>query len=552
MKNKFAKQLGFLGIVGILIKIIGALYRVPLGNFMTNDAVTYYAIAYPWYTALIVISTSALPAVIAKLTAEAGAKESLDEQLTIFEVSKRLMMLFGVFTLIFLILGAKIISSVNGYPESVYSFYVLGIASFFVALNAAYRGFFQGTQHLEWFGISQLLEQLGRVICGLLAVAAMVIFTGVDAYTAAAGTSGAAFGAVVSWIYSTNRYKKSYKHVTVKLSDYKPLIVKVIQMVIPIAIGASIMPLLSIIDSTMIVARLRSIGFGNQSGVMFTYIQFYSVPIINLAQVIFTALQVSLLPMITRAYTVKHPKLAEKVYYGVLLSIALGLPMGLGIFGFAEQILLFLYPAKAETIVEATPVLAILGLGVVFLSIYQASTGILQGLDQYKKPVRNLFVGAVVKIILAYILLGMVDVNIKGAAISTLTAYAIAALLNLSVLFKGLKCPAVILKKGAGVIAANLVMIISAKGLYAIISQHAGMRVSLLLSILAAVIIYALLIFKTNLISLKALQAFEEEPFEAEDQDRTLENDESAAMKETASETEPEAVQDRSDESENK
>jgi stage V sporulation protein B len=166
--------------------------------------------------------------------------------------------------------------------------------------------------------------------------------------------------------------------------------------------------------------------------------------------------------------------------------------------------------------------------------------------------VRNLFVGAVVKIILAYILLGMVDVNIKGAAISTLTAYAIAALLNLSVLFKGLKCPAVILKKGAGVIAANLVMIISAKGLYAIISQHAGMRVSLLLSILAAVIIYALLIFKTNLISLKALQAFEEEPFEAEDQDRTLENDESAAMKETASETEPEAVQDRSDESENK
>lgn len=511
MKNRFTKQLGLLGVIGLLIKVIGALYRVPLGNFMTAEAVTYYAIAYPWYQILIVISTAALPAVIAKLTAEASANASMHEQLTLFEVSKQLMKVFGFFTMAFLLLGANVISSFNGYPESVYSFYVLGIASFFVALNAAYRGFFQGTQHLEWFGISQLIEQLARVIFGLTLVAAMVKFTGVDAYIAAAGTSGAAAGAFASWIYALNRYKKDHFVVKVKLKDHKPLIKKIIKMVIPIAMGASIMPLLMIIDSTMIVARLRSIGFGDKAGIMFSYIQFYSAPIINLAQVIFTALQVSLLPMITRAYTLKHEKLSEKVYYGVLLSIALGLPMGLGIAGFSKEILLFLYPAKSEIIVDAAPVLSILGLSVVFLSIYQASTGILQGLDQYKKPVRNLFVGAVVKVILAYVLLGMVSVNIKGAAISTFMAYTISALLNLRVLHQSLKCPSLIFKKALGVLAANAVMIISAKGVYAVIYPHLGMRMSLMLSILVAVIIYALLIFKTKLISLKELQTFEED-----------------------------------------
>ena len=511
MKNRFTKQLGLLGIIGLLIKVIGALYRVPLGNFMTAEAVTYYAIAYPWYQVLIVISTAALPAVIAKLTAEAGASSTVDNQVALFEVSKQLMKLFGLFTMAFLIAGASIISNLNGYPESIFSFYVLGIASFFVALNAAYRGFFQGTQHLEWFGFSQLLEQLARVIFGLMLVMLMVKFTGNDSYIAAAGTSGAAFGALASWIYARNKYKHDHKKIKVHLNEHKDLIKKIIKMVIPIAMGASIMPLLMIIDSTMIVARLRSIGFGEKSGIMFTYIQFYSAPIINLAQVIFTALQVSLLPMITRAFTLKHEKLSEKVYYGVLLSIALGLPMGLGISAFAKEILLFLYPAKSSIIVEAAPVLSILGLSVVFLSIYQASTGILQGIDQYKKPVRNLFVGAVVKIIVAYVLLGMVSVNIKGAAISTFLAYAISALLNLKVLHSHLKCPQLILKKGLGVLGANLAMIISAKSMYALIYPILGMRLSLLLSILIAVIIYGLLIFKTKLISLKELQTFEEE-----------------------------------------
>jgi stage V sporulation protein B len=510
MKNKFVKQLGLLGIIGIVIKIIGALYRVPLGNFMTDDAVTYYAIAYPWYTSLIVISTAALPAVIAKLTAESGARDAYEEQLMVFSVSKKIMSLFGIGSLLFLMLGSSVIAKINGYPESTFSFYVLAIASYFVALNAAYRGFFQGTQKLEWFAISQLIEQIARVAMGLMAVAAMVVLTGVDAYVAAAATSGAAFGALASWLYSVAHYRKIHMTVKVKLSEHKTLIKKIVKMVIPIAMGASIMPILAIIDSTMIVTRLRYAGFGDHSGVMFTYVQFYSAPIINLAQVIFTALQVSLLPMVTRAYTIKHPKLNEKVYFGVLLSIGLGLPMGLGISAFSEQILLFLYPAKAESIVEATPVLAILGLGVVFLSIYQASTGILQGIDQYKKPVRNLFIGAVVKIIVGYVLLGMPAVNIKGAAISTLVAYAIAAILNVLVIFKSLPCPSRILRKSTGIIISNIIMIVSAKGIYAVSHPILGMRLSLLVSIAVAVGIYAVLIFKTGLINLKELQTFEE------------------------------------------
>ena len=159
MKNKFAKNLGILGLIGLIIKLIGAIYRVPLALFMSEDAVAYYSLAYPWYNILIVISSTAIPAVIAKLTAEASANDDLQLQNDVLNVSRRLMQIFGIVTMLFLIGFASIISNGLGYPESKYSFYVLGLASYFVALNAAYRGFFQGTQRLEIYGISQLLEQ---------------------------------------------------------------------------------------------------------------------------------------------------------------------------------------------------------------------------------------------------------------------------------------------------------------------------------------------------------------------------------------------------------
>ncbi len=510
MKNKFVKQLGFLGIIGVVIKIIGALYRVPIGNFVSEQAVAYYSIAYPWFTTLVVISTGALPAVIAKMTAEAGVNGHESEQEMIFAVSRKVMTGFGVLTMILLFIVSGIVSKTSGYPESLLSFYVLAIGSFFVALNAAYRGYFQGIQRLEIFGISQLLEQIGRVVTGLSLVFVVVSLQMSDAVAAAAATSGAAFGAVTSFIYSTWQYKKIGTSPKVKLKDHQPLIKRIVKMAIPIALGASIMPLLSIIDSTMVIWRLRQIGFGDLSGVMFSYIQFYSAPIINLAQVVFTALQVSLLPMVTKAFTQKSEKLKEKVHFGILLALGLGLPMGLGISVYAKPILLLLYPARAETIVDAAPVLSILGLGVAFLSIYQASTGILQGLNHYKRPVKHLAVGAVVKVVTGYILLGIPSINIKGAAISTLLAYAIAGSLNFIYIFRIVKCPTSIVKKLIGVVVANVIMIVLSRVCFTVLMGTVGSSIALLASILVAVVIYAGLILGTKLITLEDLKAMED------------------------------------------
>ena len=495
MKNKFAKNLGILGLIGLIIKLIGAIYRVPLALFMSEDAVAYYSLAYPWYNILIVISSTAIPAVIAKLTAEASANDDLQLQNDVLNVSRRLMQIFGIVTMLFLIGFASIISNALGYPESTYSFYILGLASYFVALNAAYRGFFQGTQRLEIYGISQLLEQLGRVILGLALVATLAGFAMGDDFIAAAGTSGALFGAIISWGYVVSRHKKYYKNHTKTKGSFKPVTRQIMKLVVPIALGASIMPLLSIIDGTLVVWRLRDIGLVSTAAILFSYISFYSSPIINISQVVFSALQVSLLPMITKSYTQKNALIDHQINFGVLLSVVLGLPMGLGIAGFSEQILLFLYPSKAEIAVDAASVLAILGLSIAFLSVYLATTSILQGINQYKRPVLHLFIGAVIKVVTAYILIGIPSIGIDGAAYSTLFAYAVAAILNLILVYRLFKPTKRILTKIGLTFVANGLMILTALGLFRALEGFLPMRLNLLISIFVAVAIYGACIF---------------------------------------------------------
>ena len=97
----------------------------------------------------------------------------------------------------------------------------------------------------------------------------------------------------------------------------------------------------------------------------------------------------------------------------------------------SEPIMLLLYPAQKASAINAAPSLFILAFGVIFLATVQTLTGVLQGIGRQMIPVRNLAVGALVKVVLTYSLTGIPSINIRGAAIGTVAAYIVASTLNL-------------------------------------------------------------------------------------------------------------------------
>ena len=211
------------------------------------------------------------------------------------------------------------------------------------------------------------------------------------------------------------------------------IVKNLLYIAIPITIGASISPVMGIMDSYIVSSRLAAIGYTEaQYTGMFGELSGTAQTLINFPQVFSTAVAMSLVPAITEAFARNQTqRLNVTAKAGVKMSMIIGLPCGIGLFMLAEPVIALLYPSIGSAKhASSGALLEILAIGVIFLTLVQAFTAILQSVNKQYQPVKNLAFGLVIKVILSYILIGIPSINIKGAAVSTTVAYLFVALLN--------------------------------------------------------------------------------------------------------------------------
>ncbi|MCD6436525.1 MAG: polysaccharide biosynthesis protein [Clostridiales bacterium] len=509
-KKSFIKGAAILGIAGILVKVIGAFFRIPLANFLSDEGMSFYQTPYPIYNWLLVISTAGLPAAIAKSVSEKLADNDLIGAHKIFKVSLKLLTIIGIFSSIFMYLLAGTIATAVKNPLAVYSIRAIAPAIVFISMMSVYRGYFNGHQELVPYGVSQIFEQIGRVTVGL---SLALIFLDQGEHLAAAGaTFGATAGAIVGFIVIVLLYQFKYKdmHIHVdKISwtESKFIIKKLIKIAIPITIGASIIPIMSIIDLAIVMRRLTEIGFGETANDLYGQLTAYAGALINIPQVMTAGIQISIIPAASAAFAkAKYDELKEIIRNGIRTAVIIGIPSSVGLTVMAKEIMYLLYPLQKEVANNAYVILQILGTGFVFLALFQVTSGILQGIGKYKTPAKNLFTGAIVKVFLVYFLVGIPALNIKGAAISTFMTYFIACMLNLRSLNKTgymhIKNKRYIL----GPAFSGIVMGIFVKIAYLTLSKVMINGLATLISIGFAVIVYIVMIFVTKSISVEELE----------------------------------------------
>lgn len=438
-KENFIKGAAILSIAGLLVKILGAIYRIPLTNLIGTEGIGYYQPAYNIYNLLLVVSLSGFPTAIAKLVSERRALQNYAGAYQVYKVSRWGLFIIGLVSSLLVLIFARNLVSFIGFPGAYYSMLALVPALFAVPLLSAYRGFFQGTQNMGPIALSQVIEQVFRVAVGLYLAYA---FVGRGLEEAAAGaTFGASAGGLAALvliylIFFLN--KKSIKNEIKSSSHNKTepvwdIVKSLLYIAIPITIGAAIAPLMGIMDSYIVSSRLSAIGYNNtQIADMFGELSGTAQTLINFPQVFSTAVAMSLVPAITDAFTKKQAnRLNVTANAGVKMSLIIGLPCGIGLFMLAEPVIALLYASLGpEKHASSGALLEILAIGVIFLTMVQAFTAILQSINKQFHPVKNLAVGLIVKVVLSYILIGMSSINIKGAAISTTISYLVVALLN--------------------------------------------------------------------------------------------------------------------------
>jgi len=438
-KESFIKSAAILSLAGFIVKILGAIYRIPLTNLIGTEGIGYYQPAYNIYNLLLVVSLSGFPTAIAKLVSEKRALKNFEGAYQIYKVSRWGLFIIGLVSSIFVFVFARQLVTFLGYPGSYYSMLALVPALFAVPLLSSYRGFFQGNQNMTPIALSQIIEQIFRVLTGLFLA---YTFINVGLEEAAAGaTFGASVGGIAALILISLMFLLSRKNIRQEIESSPnnktentwDIVKKLLSIAVPITIGASIAPLMGLVDSYLVSSRLSAIGYTSvQIADMFGELSGTAQTLINFPQVFSTAVAMSLVPAITDAFTKKqYSKLNATSNAGVRLSLIIGLPCGIGLYMLAEPIIALLYSSLGpEKHASAGALLEILAISVIFLTLVQAFTAILQSINKQFHPVKNLGIGLVVKIILSYILISMPSINIKGAAISTTAAYLIVAILN--------------------------------------------------------------------------------------------------------------------------
>jgi stage V sporulation protein B len=262
-------------------------------------------------------------------------------------------------------------------------------------------------------------------------------------------------------------------------------------------------------DSFIVSNRLAAIGYTVEEYTrMFGELSGTAQTLINFPQVFSTAVAMSLVPSITEAFTKKQVKrLNVTANAGVKMSLIIGLPCGIGLFMLAEPIIALLYPSIGPAQhASSGALLEILSIGVIFLTLVQAFTAILQSVNKQFHPVKNLALGLVIKVGLSYMLIGIPGINIKGAAISTTVAYFFVALFNWRDINKT-KIKINLIKVSSRALLSTAAMAVTVWVSFSFILKAAGSQnLATLGSIAIAGIVYVISLFITGAITKEDLE----------------------------------------------
>jgi stage V sporulation protein B len=514
-EHKSAKKQGFLQGAAILtfgtllVKLIGALYKIPMNRIIGTEGFGHFNVAYSIYNVLLMISSTGLPIAVSRMISEANTLGHKGQVQKIYQVSLRLFLVVGIICSVPMLVFAPQLASLMRDPDAVYAIAALAPAVLFVCIICSFRGYFQGQQYMTPTAVSQVIEALCKLVVGLGAVFLLLHF-GFGVAEAAGGailgvTAGTVFSALyLFWVYRRRHVKLTEGIELGPVKSSRETAMQLLRLAVPITIGSAGLQIFNALDTMIIQGRLQdAIGLSSKEATaMFgTYSAaqtFYMLP-----SALVQPLAISVIPTVTAALTLGSYRKAQKTEESAFRMTALiGLPCGAGLAVLASPIQKLAYGYDVDTLQVAGPILALLGIAVIFNCMVTVTNGILQAHGKVNIPIYTTLVGGLVNIITDYVLIGMGTFHIYGAAIATIAYCAVIMFLNVFAMHRTMDLPPRILRQFVKPIVATAIMATAAYFSYeAVYSLLSSGTLATLVSVCVAAIVYFALVYFMKIIT---------------------------------------------------
>lgn len=464
----------------LLVKIIGALFKIPLSTIITEDGMGYFGTAYSFFNVLFSLSTVGFPVAVARLTASEDACGHFRDVRQIKAAALPVFSGIGVLLAVLMASFAPFYTRLVQSPGALFAMLALAPCAALCSVSSVYRGYFEGLRNMLPTARSQVAESLGKLVFGLSG-AAFVMYAGtrelqmrgtvfgcavksiknsgnghqlVCALGAAAAISGVTLGAVLGLLTLVLQSRRD--GITDKMLQGAPKpqnkrvwAKKLLRTALPISLGAVAMSFSGLIDASFLQTRVAHAMQTEPAALLSVYtgaipnenlsapetVPNYLFGCYNMALTLFLLVPsvtqsfgVSALPSVTRAFRTGDPQRLKNAIESVLrITFLTALPMGVGLSVLAQPIAQLVYGTRPGTFIIGR-VLAVLGAASIFAALCGPLNSILQAMGHVELPVVLTLIGLFVKAVLDYTLAAVPEINILGGAVGSLACYLPASI----------------------------------------------------------------------------------------------------------------------------
>lgn len=523
--TNFIVQGGILAMAGVIARLIGLIYRVPMQRTIGDAGMGYYSAAFQIYSLMLIISSYSLPVAVSKLIAGYTARDEYKNAKRIYNCSMLFACFTGGITCLIVFFCADFLAGLIKLPKSAIALRILAPTLLVVAIMGVMRGFFQGNGSMVPTATSQLVEQIINAIVSV--VAAEFLFDyglGVSgllrdddyaaAYGAAGGTLGTSAGAlagliclIIVYLISKRDFNYRVRHDENRHSDtFGRMLFALILTVLPVLLSTTVYNLSDILDQGIFNYVMDTKGLSEVKAEHWGIFSTKYKVLTNVPVALASAVCSSMMPSLTGCIRREEYKIARrKVSLAMRFTMILSIPCAVGLAVLGKPIISTLFQGEVD--IPAT-MLKIGSIAVVFYSMSTLSNGVLQGIDKLNIPVRNAAIALVLHVGILYFMLDVFNMGLYGVVISCVLFALIMCILNWLAIRKYLNYQQEIVRTFVIPTVSSIFMGLVAWLSNFLISKALSSFVSLVISIALSVCVYFVLLIKLKGVKEKEIRSF--------------------------------------------
>lgn len=435
-------QAGILATAGIIVRIIGILYRSPLVVIIGDEGNGYYNTAYNIYTIILLVSSYSIPSAISKVIAARLGLEQYKNAHKLFLGSLVYVLIVGSVASLFCHIYAGRLVGQN----SAMVLRVFAPTIFFSGFLGCLRGYFQAHRSMVETSVSQIIEQILNAIVSLTAAYFLMASVAGESATTQAiyGAIGSALGTgsgvVIALLFMLAIYmsRRSAIYERISQDEHEEVLTGaqtakiLVSMVTPIVLSTCIYNL-STASNLKIYQTITQKYQGMDEATSTTLYGLFSgkaMQIINIPVAIATAMSAAIIPVISSAYERKeYEETREKMANAIRVTMLIAIPSCVGLFVLSHPVTMLLYNQRSS-LDTVSMLIKVLAIAVVLYCLSTLSNGMLQGTGFVNRPVIHAAIALIVQAGLLIFMLFKTDLGLYSLCLANVIYSFLMCVMN--------------------------------------------------------------------------------------------------------------------------